>query len=559
MANKKIQDIDTENTEPDGTQWIEGQENNGGGIRMMLTNIRHALALATITAKGLMSAADKVKLDGVEAGADVTDAAGVAAAGAVMDGDFSANGAMERTGAGAYSAFSVTAAGKALLDDADASAQRATLGLAIGADVQAYSAVLDATTASFTAAKESKLDGIEPNAVAGLALDEIDNPGGDTTFVLGGSTIEFAYTNPVGGLKITFGNGHSGRGVEITDVGAAGDGSAGDHLVHLETARVNVTPAHLVNAAVDGAALLVDGGLFISSDPADFTRRATFNTSAVATGTTRTVVIPDQDVDLTPGAGTFQGVLSEGAFADGDKTKLDGIEAAADVTDATNVQAALTSQGYIDLPEQSPDPSNPAADTARLYSADDGGTTKLYFRDSAGAETEIGASGGGVANPLTENLDAGAFSVTNLNTLQFEGGSSYRIRDVNNGLWVYAGSGDYWEFSANNGRIWFNKNIDFTIGQTPLTGDAVTRTLTVKSQDARFTATTNLVGGDLILRSGDGASSSAGAADGGDINLVPGTGYGTGRDGLIFPNLPTSDPGVSGAMWSDSGTVKISA
>ena len=35
-----------------------------------------------------------------------------------------------------------------------------------------------------------------------------------------------------------------------------------------------------------------------------------------------------------------QGTLSEGAFADGDKTKLDGIEAGADITDATNVTAA---------------------------------------------------------------------------------------------------------------------------------------------------------------------------------------------------------------------------
>ena len=35
-----------------------------------------------------------------------------------------------------------------------------------------------------------------------------------------------------------------------------------------------------------------------------------------------------------------QGVLSEGAFVNGDKTKLDGIEASADVTDATNVNAA---------------------------------------------------------------------------------------------------------------------------------------------------------------------------------------------------------------------------
>jgi hypothetical protein len=35
-----------------------------------------------------------------------------------------------------------------------------------------------------------------------------------------------------------------------------------------------------------------------------------------------------------------QSVLAEGAFEDGDKTKLDGIEDSADVTDATNVEAA---------------------------------------------------------------------------------------------------------------------------------------------------------------------------------------------------------------------------
>lgn len=38
--------------------------------------------------------------------------------------------------------------------------------------------------------------------------------------------------------------------------------------------------------------------------------------------------------------GTYQEVLAEGAFVDGDKTKLDGIETGADVTDATNVNAA---------------------------------------------------------------------------------------------------------------------------------------------------------------------------------------------------------------------------
>jgi len=51
--------------------------------------------------------------------------------------------------------------------------------------------------------------------------------------------------------------------------------------------------------------------------------------------------------------------------------------------------------GYLDLAEIAT-PANPAANVARLYSKDDGGgTTKLYFRDSSGAETEIGTGGGG--------------------------------------------------------------------------------------------------------------------------------------------------------------------
>lgn len=46
--------------------------------------------------------ADHSKLDAIEASADVTDATNVAAAGAIMDGDFSSNGLMKRTGAGSY-------------------------------------------------------------------------------------------------------------------------------------------------------------------------------------------------------------------------------------------------------------------------------------------------------------------------------------------------------------------------------------------------------------------------------------------------------------------------
>lgn len=62
------------------------------------------LVRATTAQAGAITSAERTKLSGIEALADVTDAGNVAAAGAVMDGDFAGAtvGAMRRTGAGAY-------------------------------------------------------------------------------------------------------------------------------------------------------------------------------------------------------------------------------------------------------------------------------------------------------------------------------------------------------------------------------------------------------------------------------------------------------------------------
>ena len=60
-----------------------------------------------------------------------------------------------------------------LSDVANVSTSRTNLGVAIGTDVQAHSAVLDATTASYTTAEETKLAGIETAATADQTGAEI--------------------------------------------------------------------------------------------------------------------------------------------------------------------------------------------------------------------------------------------------------------------------------------------------------------------------------------------------------------------------------------------------
>jgi hypothetical protein len=72
---------------------------------------------------------DGTKLDGIEALADVTDTANVAAAGAIMDGDFTGNGLMVRTGAGSYTNRSIAVTdAKLTVSNADGTAGNPTLG-----------------------------------------------------------------------------------------------------------------------------------------------------------------------------------------------------------------------------------------------------------------------------------------------------------------------------------------------------------------------------------------------------------------------------------------------
>lgn len=111
------------------------------------------LAFAYDTGYEAYTTAEASKLAGIEAGADVTDTTNVTAAGALMDSEVTNLAQVKAFDSSDYA----TAAQGTLADSALQSSD-------IGVSVQAYSAVLAGTTASFTSADEAKLDGIATNA-----------------------------------------------------------------------------------------------------------------------------------------------------------------------------------------------------------------------------------------------------------------------------------------------------------------------------------------------------------------------------------------------------------
>ena len=161
------------------------------------------------------------------------------------------------------------------------------------------------------------------------------------------------------------------------------------------------------------------------------------------TGTSAWGTLTESDItDL----GTYQVQPAEGAFVDGDKTKLDGIEASADVTDATNVNSAgavmesdVTAKGDVFVATASGALTNLAVGTdAQVLTADSAEASGVKWATAAagGGQTTfdvIVAPSGGDYTTLSDalnNATAGQSIFVEAGTYTEGGVSTFNVANV---------------------------------------------------------------------------------------------------------------------------------
>ena len=162
-------------TGPDLSSYLQDSDI---GLTVQEYNVNTVVDPSYVHTDSNFTVAEKTKLSTIEDNADITDATNVAAAGAVMDGDFTTNGLMKRSGAGAYTIISDNSSE---WDTAYSWGNHSTAGYLntsdIGISVQGYNAntVVDAsyvhTDNNYTTTEKSKLAGIAAGAEVNVNAD----------------------------------------------------------------------------------------------------------------------------------------------------------------------------------------------------------------------------------------------------------------------------------------------------------------------------------------------------------------------------------------------------
>ena len=162
--------------------------------------------------------------------------------------------------------------------------------------------------------------------------------------------------------------------------------------------------------------------------------------------------------------------------------------------------------------------STATANNDYVFTINTGGASPAFRLDAQG-DVEI-ARQVSIGNAVLGNTASGASQVT------------------------YGGSG-----------IVVNRNATFNISHQTQVADVATSELSITGKTAFASAVTNLDGGNLVFTAGNGASGSAGDADGGSILIDGGQGYGTGSHGNIALGSTRGNVGIGTATATSKLTV----
>jgi len=202
--------------------------------------------------------------------------------------------------------------------------------------------------------------------------------------------------------------------------------------------------------------------------------------SALTAGTNVTIAadgtISSADTNTTYSVG--DGGLTQNNFTDALKTKLDGIEASADVTDTTNVVAALTAGTNVTIAS---DGTISSTDTNTTYSVGDGGLTQNNFTDALKTKLD-GIEASADVTDTANVTSAGALmdtEVTNLAEVKAFDSSDYATAAQG----TKADTANGWGNHASAGYL-----TSATTSTTQSTGDNTTKIATTAFVQQEITA-----------------------------------------------------------------------
>jgi hypothetical protein len=337
--------------------------------------------------------AEKTKLAGIAAGAEVNtvDSVNAQTGAVVLDAD-------DISDAATTNKFT-TASDISKLAGIEASATADQTGAEIKT---AYEGESD--TNAFTDAEKTKLSGIETGATADQDLSSYQLQPSEGAFANGDKTkldgieasadvTDTANVTSAGALmdsEVT--NLAQVKAFDSADYATAAQGTKADSAQQppSEGAFVNGDKTKLdgieVSADVTDATNVTAAGALMDSEVTNLAQVKAFDSSDYATAAQGTT------------ADSAQQPPSEGAFVDGDKTKLDGIETGADVTDTANVTAAgalMDSEVDADIKTL----SLPASTTISTF-----GASLVDDADAATARTTLGVDAAGTDNSTNVTL-----------------------------------------------------------------------------------------------------------------------------------------------------------